>query len=88
MGNYHYQLFKLILDLKTDNSAAFFISFGESFHNLGPKLVIVSVPKCAVCMFLFARIEIVYHSQGQSFYFPEKRKPLSLFRGRGHFFTL
>ena len=45
----------LILDLKTDNDEEIFISSGTSFHILGPKLVIVSVPKCAVCKFLFIR---------------------------------
>ena len=45
----------LILDLKTNNDEAFFILSGTSFHILGPKLVIVSVPKYAVCIFLFVR---------------------------------
>ena len=38
-----------ILDLKTNNDEAFFILSGTSFHNLGPELVIVSVPKRTVC---------------------------------------
>ena len=42
----------LILALKADNVKACFIIFGISFHNLGPKLDIVSVPKYAVCMLL------------------------------------
>ena len=42
----------LILALKTDSVEACFISSGISFHNSGPKLDIVSVPKCAVYMFL------------------------------------
>ena len=42
----------LILALKADNVEACFIIFGISFHNLGPKLDIVSVPKYAVCMLL------------------------------------
>ena len=45
----------LILNLKTNNDEAFFISSGASFHILGPKLVIVSVLKYAVCIFLFIR---------------------------------
>ena len=45
----------LILDLKTDNDEGFFISFGTSFHISGPKLVIVSVPKYTVCIFLLVR---------------------------------
>ena len=45
----------LILDLKTNNDEAFFISSGTSFRILGPKLVIVSVPKYAICIFLFVR---------------------------------
>ena len=44
----------LILDLKTNNGEAFFISSGLSFHILGPKLVIMSVP-WAACIFLFIR---------------------------------
>ena len=46
----------LILDLKTNNDEAFFISSGTSFHilGLGPKLVIVSVQKCAVYMYIFS----------------------------------
>ena len=45
----------LILDLKTNNDEAFFISSGTIFHILGPKLVIVPVPKYLVCIFLFIR---------------------------------
>ena len=71
----------LILDLKTDNGKAFFISSGTSFHDLGPKLAIVSVPKCAVCIFLVARCA----RQDYNFHFPEKQKPLFLFQERGHF---
>ena len=44
-----------ILDLKTNNDEALFISSGTSVHILGPKLVEVSVPKCAVCIFVFVR---------------------------------
>ena len=44
----------LILDLKTDNGEEFFISSGASFHNLGPKLVIVSVTKMH-CMHISIR---------------------------------
>ena len=44
-----------ILDLKTNNDEALFISSGRSVHILGPKLVEVSVPKCAVCIFAFVR---------------------------------
>ena len=44
-----------ILDLKTKNDEALFISSGTSVHILGPKLVKVSVPKCAVCIFVFVR---------------------------------
>ena len=40
----------LILALKADNVEACFILFGISFRNLGPKLDIVSEPKCAVSM--------------------------------------
>ena len=49
----------LILDLKTNNDEALFISSGTSFHILGPRLVIVSVPKalkallCILLIFLF-----------------------------------
>ena len=45
----------LILALKADNVEACFILSGISFHSLGHKLDIVSVPKCAVCMFLLAK---------------------------------
>ena len=45
----------LILALKSDNVEACFILSGISFHKLGPKLDIVSVPKCAVCMFPLAK---------------------------------
>ena len=45
----------LILALKADNVEACFILSGISFHSLGPKLDILSVPKCAVCMFLLAK---------------------------------
>ena len=45
----------LILALKADNVEACFILSASCFHNLGPKLDIVSVPKCAVCMFLLAK---------------------------------
>ena len=45
----------LVLALKADNVEAYFILSGISFHNLGPKPDIVSVPKCAVCMFLLAK---------------------------------
>ena len=44
----------LILALKADNVEACFILSGISFHSLGPRLDIVSVPKCAVCVFLLA----------------------------------
>ena len=49
----------LILDLKTNNDEALFISSGASFHILGPRLVIVSVPKalkallCILLIFMF-----------------------------------
>ena len=45
----------LIWALKADNGEACFILSSISFHSLGPKLDIVSVPKCAVCMFLLAK---------------------------------
>ena len=45
----------LILALKADNVVACFILSGISFHKFGPKLDIVSVPKCAVCMFPLAK---------------------------------
>ena len=45
----------LILDLTANNDKHFFISSGTSFHILGPKLVIVSVPTCVVSIFLFVR---------------------------------
>ena len=45
----------LILALKVDNVEACFILPGIKFHNLGPKLDIVSLPKCAVYMFLLAK---------------------------------
>ena len=45
----------LILALKADNVEACFILSGISFYNLGPKLDIVSVPKCAVFMLLLAK---------------------------------
>ena len=45
----------LILALKADNDEACFILSGISFHSLGPKLDIVSVPKCAVFMFLLGK---------------------------------
>ena len=35
----------LVLDLQSDGET-FFISYGTRFHNLDPKLLIVSVPKC------------------------------------------
>ena len=41
----------LILDLKTDSVKAFFTLFEISFHILGPKLVIVLVPKFVECIF-------------------------------------
>ena len=45
----------LILALKADNVEACFILFGINFHSLGPKLDIVPVPKCALCMFPLAK---------------------------------
>ena len=45
----------LILGLKADHVETYFILSGISFHNLEPKLDIVSVPKCAVFMFLPAK---------------------------------
>ena len=45
----------LILNLKPENVGACFILSGISFHNLGPKLGIVSVPKCIVCMYLLGK---------------------------------
>ena len=45
----------LILALKTDNVKACFILSGISFHSLDPKLDIVSVPKCTVCVFHLAK---------------------------------
>ena len=36
-----------------NNNEAFFISSSKSFNILGTTLVIVPVPKCAVCIFLF-----------------------------------
>ena len=45
----------LSLVLKTDNIEACFILSGISFDKLGPELDIVSVLKCAVCMFLLAK---------------------------------
>ena len=45
----------LILALKADNVEARFILSGISFHNLGPKLDIVSVPKRAISMFLLGK---------------------------------
>ena len=50
----------LILDLKTDNAKAFFILSGISFHNLGSKLVIVSVPNAPYALY-FCLLD-VYHS--------------------------
>ena len=43
------------LALKADNVEACFILPGISFHSVGPKLDIVSVRKCATCMFLLAK---------------------------------
>ena len=54
----HWQLLivqDLILALKADNIEASFILSGISFHGLGPKVNIVSVPKCAVYIFLPAK---------------------------------
>ena len=45
----------LVLALKADNFEARFILSGINLHSLGPQLDIVSVPKCAVCMFLLAK---------------------------------
>ena len=45
----------LILALKADNVEVCFIYLVISFHNLSPKLDIVSEPKYAVCMFLRAK---------------------------------
>ena len=45
----------LILALKADNVEASFILSGISFHSLGAKQDIVSVPKCAMCMLLPAK---------------------------------
>ena len=45
----------LSLALKADNIEACFILSDISFHKLGHELDIVSVPKCAVCMFLLAK---------------------------------
>ena len=44
----------LILVLKADNVEVCFILSDISSHNLGRKLDIVSVPKCAVFMLLLA----------------------------------
>ena len=42
--------------LKVDNVEVYFILSGISFRNLGPKLDVMLVPKCAVvCMFLQAK---------------------------------
>ena len=59
----------LTVQLKTDNGEAFSILPGASFHNLGPKLVIVSVPQCVVIIFLFARFVLLLR---YNFHFPEK----------------
>ena len=59
------------LDLKTDNAKACFILSGISFRNLGPKLDIVSVPKCTEFMFLLVH---VYHSLNCAFRFLKKLK--------------
>ena len=45
----------LILALKADNVEVCFILPGISLHSLGPKLDIVSVPRCTVCMFQLAK---------------------------------
>ena len=45
----------LSLALKADNMEACFILSDISFHKLGPELALVSVPKCAVCMFLLTK---------------------------------
>ena len=45
----------LSLALKVDNIEECFIWSDISFHKLGPELDIVSVLKCAVCMFLLAK---------------------------------
>ena len=45
----------LFLALKADNVEACFCLSDISFHNLCPELDIVSVMKCAVCMFLLAK---------------------------------
>ena len=49
---------KVILDLKADNVEACFILSGVSFQDLGPKLDILSVPKCAVFLFLLPILEL------------------------------
>ena len=45
----------LSLTFKADNIEACFILSDISFHKLGHELDIVSVPKCAVYMFLLAK---------------------------------
>ena len=45
----------LILALNTEYVEACFILSGISFHSMGPKLDMVSVPKCAVRMFLLTK---------------------------------
>ena len=45
----------LSLAFKADNIEACFILSDLSFLKLSPGLDIVSVPKCAVCMFLLAK---------------------------------
>ena len=49
---------KVILDLKADNVEACFILSGVSFQDLGPKLDILSVPKCAVFLFLLPILKL------------------------------
>ena len=45
----------LFLALKANSVEPYFILSGISFYSLGPKLDMVSVPKCAVCAFLLAK---------------------------------
>lgn len=45
----------LISDLKMDKVWQFFISFDTGFHNLSPKLNLVSVPKYVTSIFLFGK---------------------------------
>ena len=75
----------LILDLNTENGEAFFILSSTSFHIFGPKLAVVSVPECTVCIFLFARCYPLLRSK---FSFSWKTKTSFIISGERSCFTL